>query len=94
MGMIEDTSYITDEVNLLCQRLSAEGMDPDLIYACLIEQAAFGYANIDGAELMPRVFRETADQMEAGEYKLATVSIDDLPKPRLTVIEGGGGSKV
>lgn len=87
----EEITYAGHEINLLCQRLCREGVSMDAVNACLLEQAAIGMANGEHAELMPRVFRETADQMEAGEYKLATVDIGKRPRPILTVIKGGGG---
>ena len=87
-NLIEDTAYIGQEINQLCQRLEREGMDVDLVYASLLNQAAYGYANIDGSELMPAVFRETADQMERGEYKHRTTPV--RPRPKLTIIEGLG----
>lgn len=87
----EETRMVTDEINQLCQRLCREGVDIDLINACLLDQAAWGFANGEHAELMPDVLRETAEQMEAGEYTHRT-AIERQP-PSFTVIEGGG-SKV
>lgn len=91
MSFSEQTAYVEQELNQLAQRLCGEGVDVDLIYATMVNQAAYGFANMEGAELMPDMFRRTADEMEAGEYKHATVV--EPPRPVLTVIEGGG-SKV
>lgn len=92
MGMIEDTRYIDTEIDALINRLQGEGMDLDLVLASLLDAAADGYANMGGAAMMSDVFRETADQMDAGEY---TRKSDEEPRrPSFRVIEGGGGSKV
>lgn len=89
MSYLEQTRYISSEVSQLCQRLCREGMDLDLIYAMLINQAAYGYGNMEGGEVMGRVFRETADEIERGEYRHATTT--EPPRPSFSVIEGGRG---
>lgn len=88
MLLIGDTRYIADVIEAMCERLVSEGLDIDLVLACMLDAAASGYANMEGAERMHEVFRETADQMEAGDYRLPP--IDGPRRPTLTVIEGGG----
>lgn len=89
--MISDgeTRYIEAEIDAVCRRLISEGMDEDMIYATLLTLAAYGYANMADAPPMADVFRETADELEAGVYDYPP-HLRPRRAPRLTVIQGGG----
>lgn len=68
MNYEEQTRYIDAEIDAVCQRLIGEGMDEDLIFATLLTLAAYGFANMPDAPPMAQVFRDTADELEAGEF--------------------------
>lgn len=85
----EQTRYIDAEIDAVCQRLIGEGMDEDLIFATLLTLAAYGFANMTDAPPMAQVFRETADEIDAGEYAYPP-HLRTRRAPRLTVINGGG----
>lgn len=89
MGMIEDTNYIDDEIYALRDRLVDEGMDLDLVLACMVCLVAEGYSNMEGAEGQSNMLRRTADEMDAGEFKHKP----ERPRPKLTVINGRGEVK-
>ncbi len=87
---------LTHEVERFCQRLLADGCDIRMLNAALLAQAVFSMVNSEGLrEQAARTLRITADHIEWGEFDLGTTSQTGDPKrPHLTVIEGGGGSKV
>jgi hypothetical protein len=89
MSYDEQTRYIDTEIDAVCQRLIGECLDEDMVYAALLTLAAYGYANMTEAPPMADVFRETADEIEAGEYAYPP-HIQTRRAPRLTVIKGGG----
>ncbi|MDE3811648.1 hypothetical protein I7I49_15335 [Sinorhizobium meliloti] len=90
MSYEEQTRYIDAEIDAVCQRLIGEGMEEDLIFATLLTLAAYGFANMPGAPPMAQVFRETADELEAGEYTYPSDALQTRRTPRFTVIKGGG----
>lgn len=90
MSYEEQTRYIDAEIDAVCQRLIGEGIDEDLIFATLLTLAAYGFANMPDAPPMAQVFRDTADELEAGEYTYPSDTLQTRRTPRFTVIKGGG----